>query len=73
MSWYGRVMMEDFERRRKAMDEFERSLSEFERAMFARLSAFEQFQVLTLLDAGIAGDVRDALREVREFEERSGK
>ena len=44
----------------------ETRVSEFERELFARLSAFEQFQVSTLLEARIAGSVRDALQEVRE-------
>jgi predicted MarR family transcription regulator len=48
-------------------------VSEFERALFDRLSAFEKFQVLTLLEAGISESVRDALVEVREYQERRAR
>ena len=45
-------------------------VSEFELGLFNRLSAFEQFQVMVLLEAGISGSVRDALIEMREYQER---
>jgi hypothetical protein len=48
-------------------------ISEFERELFARLSLLEQFQVLTLLESGIAGSVREALAEVREYQEQRGE
>jgi hypothetical protein len=50
----------------------ELSLSEFERKLFDRLSPFEQFQVLVLVESGIADSVRDALREVREYQSSAG-
>ena len=48
-------------------------VSEFERKLVEGLEPFEQFQVLTLLEAGIAESVTEALREVREYPEQRGK